>query len=196
MIKQNVTRGSGLLEGFLADKRAEKANSLISEGLRKGKILDIGCGSFPRFLFSTRFKEKFGIDPNITKTNFKGIEIKKNDIERNKLPFEKESFEVVTMLAVFEHINKEKLDFVLSEIKRILKKDGQFIMTTPSPWSDKLLHLMARTGFISKEEIHDHKHNHTHSEIRKALESAGFTNKDLKSGYFEIGFNMWFAVRK
>ncbi len=69
-------------------------------------------------------------------------------------------------------------------------------MTTPSPWSDIVLHWMARTGLISKEEIHDHKHHNSKSKIVKILKNAGFRTKNIKSGYFELGFNMWFVVHK
>ena len=56
------TRGSGLLEPFLARLRARKANRLIPPHLRSGRILDIGCGSFPYFLAHTSFAEKFALD--------------------------------------------------------------------------------------------------------------------------------------
>ena len=56
------TRGSGLLEPFLARLRARKANRLIPAHLRSGRILDVGCGSFPYFLSHTEFAEKFALD--------------------------------------------------------------------------------------------------------------------------------------
>ncbi len=196
MSNNNVTRGDGLLEGFLAKKRAGMANSLIDNKLRKGKILDIGCGSYPHFLISTTFNKKYGIDPSVTEQKFKGIEIRKNNVEKDKLPFENNYFDAVVMLAVFEHINNEKLEFVLREVVRVMKKDSVFIITTPAPWSDKLLHVMARTGLISKEEIHDHKHNHPHQEIKKFLTRIGFKKKEIESGYFELGMNMWFKAKK
>ncbi len=53
MTKDNVTRGYGLLERFLAKKRAKMANEIIPLALRTGRILDIGCGPFPYFLLNT-----------------------------------------------------------------------------------------------------------------------------------------------
>ena len=55
---------------------------------------------------------------------------------------------------------------------------------------------MARTGLISKEEIHEHKHNQTKAEIEKVIKSAGFSENNIKSGYFELGLNMWFLIKK
>ena len=57
-----VTRGAGLLEGFLAKQRARMADSLIPQESRAGSILDIGCGNYPYFLMNTDFHEKHGLD--------------------------------------------------------------------------------------------------------------------------------------
>lgn len=193
----SYTRGSGVLEGFLAKQRATKANSFISKEQRRGKILDIGCGSYPYFLSNINFKEKYGIDPyvNVSSVKKKQINLTKEKFDK-KLFYSDNFFNVVTMLAVFEHLDQEKLIPILKEIKRILKEDGKLIITTPAPWSDKLLHVMARTGLISSEEIHEHKHNHPKEKIESILEEAGFEKRKIRSGFFEIYMNMWFTASK
>lgn len=196
MKNNNYTRGTGILEIFLAKQRANKANSFISKDQRKGKILDIGCGSYPYFLTSIDFKEKYGIDPSLTYLKLENIILEKIDITENKLPFKDNYFNVVTMLAVFEHIEQDKLAEVLCEIKRVLKKDGIFIITTPAPWADKLLHFMARFDLISSEEIHEHKHNHPKEKIEGILIASGFEKGKIKSGFFEFFLNMWFTAIK
>lgn len=192
----SFTRGFGLLESFLSKKRADKANELIPHSYRQGKILDIGCGTYPYFLMSTEFNDKYGIDPSLENTNIKGVNLRSIDISSSRLPFDSEIFDVITMLAVFEHLENENLEQVLKEIKRVLKNSGKLIITTPAPWSDKLLHFMATIGLISKEEIHEHKHNHSKEKIEDILNKAGFVEKNMKSGYFELGMNMWFTVTK
>jgi ubiquinone/menaquinone biosynthesis C-methylase UbiE len=193
-----MTRGSGLLEGFLAKKRASIANGFIPKAFREGRILDIGCGSFPYFLTTTNFKEKYGLDPVVNLDTVKETQIKltKGGIGIESLPFADNYFDVVTMLAVFEHIDHNNLISVVKEIQRILKKDGIVIITTPAPWSDKLLHLMARVGLISPEEIHEHKHNHPRAKIEDIIESGGFNKADINSGFFELHMNMWFVAKK
>ena len=192
----SYTRGTGVLEVLLARQRANKANSFISKEQRKGRVLDIGCGSYPYFLTSIDFKEKYGIDPALTSTKIENIVLKKNDITKNKLSFKDNYFNVVTMLAVFEHIEQDKLPEVIHEIKRVLKKDGIFIITTPAPWADKLLHSMARFRLISSEEIHEHKHNHPKEKIEGILTASGFEKKKIRSGFFELFMNMWFTAIK
>ena len=194
----NITRGWGLLEVFLAKQRANKANSFIPKTFREGKILDIGCGSFPYFLATTNFKEKYGIDPviNLKVVGEKGIRLNKIAAGAKRLPFEDSFFDVVTMLAVFEHIDHDDLTPVIKEINRILRKGGILIITTPAPWADKLLHQMARVGLISSEEIHEHKHNHRREKIEDIIESAGFKKNKIRSGFFELRMNMWFVAQK
>ena len=63
--KERVTRGSGLLETFLARRRAEMANRLIPSISRAGCIADIGCGRHPYFLLNTIFSRKIGLDKSI-----------------------------------------------------------------------------------------------------------------------------------
>jgi len=55
---------------------------------------------------------------------------------------------------------------------------------------------MAKFKLISSEEIHEHKHNHQRKKIEDFLENAGFKKKNIKSGFFELGFNMWFKATK
>lgn len=198
MDSTSYTRGNGLFENFLVKKRADKANSFIDKSFQNGRILDIGCGSYPYFLISSKVKEKYGIDPSLKSTTVKNnnILLKKIKLDSDKLPFEDNFFNVITMLAVFEHIDNTKLNFVLNELKRVLKNDGLFIITTPAPWSDKLLYLMGGIGLISKEEIHEHKSHHKKESIVDILIKSGFEQKKIKSGYFELGFNMWFVVSK
>src|SRR3989344_6824261 len=120
---KSVTRGNGLLGSYLAGRRASMANKLIPDSHRHGRILDIGCGTSPYFLSHTHFKEKFGID-TVIKQNERGqdVALKHFDVEEGKpLPFEGENFEVVTMLAVFEHIKPQYLPKLLNEAYRVLK---------------------------------------------------------------------------
>ncbi|UCD48108.1 MAG: class I SAM-dependent methyltransferase, partial [Deltaproteobacteria bacterium] len=125
--RMNVTRGKGLLEGFLARQRWKIANRMIPKEYRNGRILDIGCGAYPFFLLNTDFSIKYGLEKTICEENEdqyqrNNLTIIHWDLEENRtLPLENEYFDVVTMLAVFEHIEPGKLVDILNEIHRILK---------------------------------------------------------------------------
>ena len=195
MKNNHYTRGTGILEGFLAQKRTAKANSLLKQ-VRKGRILDIGCGSYPYFLLNNNFTEKYGVDPSLKNTKLKNIKLKNLDVTKNKLPFKDNFFDAVTMLAVFEHLDHEKINFVLKEINRVLNKNGVLVITTPAPWSDKILKNMARLDLVSKEEIHEHKHNYSKSKIENLIKDAGFKSNKVNSGFFEFYLNMWLMAQK
>ena len=193
MVEHHPTRGYGLLEVFLAKKRAKKADTLIPPGLRSGRILDVGCGSTPYFLLSTEFGDKYGLDPSIRELQAHGdIDIKDFDVESNeRFPFEDSFFDVVTMLAVFEHIETDKLGRILREVRRVLKEGGRFIMTTPSPWSDKILTVMAKLRLVSSTELEEHEGTYNHGTIASYLEDGGFNRDRMRFGYFELSVNTW-----
>jgi SAM-dependent methyltransferase len=194
------TRGKGLLEPFLATMRTRRANRLIPAGLRKGRILDIGCGSFPYFLAHTAFQEKFAVDQlAMQEQTASRLQIQFHNLnlnEKPKLPFEEDFFDVVTLLAVVEHLNPTSMAILFGETHRVLRPGGMVIMTTPAAWSDGLLKLMARLSLVSAEEIHEHAFAYTLPLIGWHFGQAGFAMDRVRFGYFEFMLNMWATARK
>ena len=192
MTAVNYTRGAGYFENLLSDLRVKAANKHIIGRLRSGKLLDIGCGAFPNFLIKTKFNEKFGLDKLPTDhPNIQGIQLLNFDLEtQSVLPFADDFFEVVTMLAVFEHIEPSRLPVILKEIRRVLKPGSLFILTTPTVWTNALLKYLARAGLVSKEEIEEHKDAYTPGRIVGYLQAAGFEKNLVETEYFEFGMNI------
>ena len=197
----NVTRGNGALERFLAGQRAKLADTLIPDASRSGRILDIGCGSFPYFLTSTRFHEKHGLDKMLDddtrRYHGEDILIKNNDMESGeRLPYTDGYFDIVTMLAVFEHIEPTRLVATLREVYRVLKPGGSYILTTPAAWTDRLLGILARLRLVSKEEIEEHKDTYSHRKIIQLLKASGFSDGNIQCGYFEAYMNLWLKASR
>ena len=109
---------------------------------RKGaKILEFG--SLPPIL--TTCLSRLGYDvtgldlkpdrfqSNITKDS---LNIKKVDFETEKLPLENNAFDVAIFNEVFEHLRINPI-FTLSEVHRVLKKDGLLMLSTPNLMSWK-----------------------------------------------------------
>lgn len=188
----------GLLEDFLAKKRSLKADALIPAGLREGKILDVGCGITPAFLLNTKFRYKYGLDSMIDNQLPKeNIFITKLDLEKEPVfPFEGNFFDAVTMLAVFEHLEPGRLIGVLKEIRRVLKPKGRFVVTTPCPWSAKLIALMARLRLINPEKARGHKGAYARRAIIWYLNEAGFERSKIRFGHFELFLNSWVYADK
>lgn len=192
----NVTRGNGLLEPLLARLRARQANRLIPPQLRQGRILDIGCGNFPYFLAHTYFKEKFGIDQLLSAPASGNIIYHEYNLNTHTiLPFETGFFNVVTMLAVIEHLNPEVMVDLFREIHRVLLPDGVLILTTPAAWANGLLTFLSGIGLVSKEEIDEHVYTYTLPLLGWYFGAAGFPMDRLSFGSFEFGMNLWATAR-
>lgn len=191
-----VTRGHGSLEAFLARRRANVANRLIPPEHRQGRILDVGCGCFPYFLAFTHFKERFGVDKMVSDQSpghqLPGVNLLHFDVDQNDvLPFPDQHFQVVTMLAVFEHIRPDRLLLLLNEIHRVLAPGGVMIMTTPTGWTGPILDLLTRLGVVSAVEIAEHEDSYSKKMVMGVLASTRFAKGRLEHGYFELFMNQW-----
>ena len=200
MNRNRVTRGYGLLEGLLASQRARVARRLVAQR-QDGSVLDIGCGSYPLFLERSGFAEKVGLEQAIGESDReelsrRGITIISRDIQKDRLGFEEHRFDAITMLAVFEHIGLERLPAVLAEVHQSLKAGGVFVLTTPTPLGDRILHVMARLWLVSREEIIEHQHACSGFEIAELLQQAGFGLPNIRMGRFEFGLNRWVQAVK
>jgi SAM-dependent methyltransferase len=196
---QHFTRGRGLLEPWLAKMRAQRANRLIPAELRAGRILDIGCGSYPYFLSHTVFQQKFAVDQLPPNELGQRLDIQWYTLDLNstpKLPFENNFFNAVTLLAVVEHLNPHSMAALFQETYRVLQPNGVVIMTTPAAWSDGLLKLMARIGLVSAEEIREHVFAYNLPLLGWYFGRAGFEMTKVDFGYFEFMLNMWAVAKK
>jgi SAM-dependent methyltransferase len=170
---------------------------LIPNELRQGRILDIGCGSYPYFLSHTYFKEKFAIDQltkpqSVSKINWFSLNL--ND--EPHLPFEDEYFSAITMLAVAEHLSPTSLVSLFKDVYRTLEPNGKLIITTPAAWSDGLLRIFAQMQLVSKEEIDEHVFVYTLPLLGWYFGRAGFELVKVEFGYFELHLNLWAAATR
>ena len=198
----HILEGYGPLDVFLAKQRYKIAKRKIPSSKKSGRILDIGCGCYPLFLTIVNFAEKYGLDKNIepsiaNKTKKQGIVLINHYIEKEeKLPFEENFFDVVSMLAVFEHIEPKQLVRIHREINRVLKPGGIYVMTTPAFWTDGLLKFLAKLRLISGVSISEHKDSYNSSMVSSILQAADFPKENLRFGYFELFMNMWATATK
>ncbi|MEH2139780.1 class I SAM-dependent methyltransferase [Nostoc sp.] len=158
-------------------------------------VLDVGCGSSATFLksISPHIKQGFGVDFKVKDFHSGNILTKQLMLE-NDLPFKDESFDVVTMLAVLEHIEHE--NEILKEIYRVLVPQGKLILTVPSVWSQSILEFLAyRLKIVSEAEIRDHKRYYKREHLKKKLvNGAGF--QGFYHQYFQFWMNNFCIVTK
>lgn len=198
----NAVRGFGPLDNFLARLRFGIAYHKLQKYQPINRCLDIGSGNYPYFLIKLKAKSKFGLEKSVSpqaqhvaaqnQISMVGYDLESGD----PFPFESNSFDVITMIAVIEHIQPKSVSFLLAEIYRLLKDDGVLFVTTPAGWTDKILRFMAQIGLITKEEIDDHKDTFTRKKLRSYLMEAGFAHRQISSGTFECFMNLWACSQK
>lgn len=125
----------------VAGYRAMRTVTLLEDYKPKSaKILDLGCGiGLTMSILAQEYKNCVGCDVNrhsilATKSLLGKVGLKNKVVmyDGKKLPFLANSFDVVTSLEVIEHADDPKT--MLSEIARVLKKDGILIITTANKW--------------------------------------------------------------
>lgn len=111
--------------------RLKRVIELAGSGKR---VLDVGCGDgFLALQLKKNFKEVYGVDVNeIDLAIARRINPKKQvhfiKASATNLPFKNEFFDVVICTDVIEHIKEDEK--VVSEVRRVLKKNGTLIITT------------------------------------------------------------------
>lgn len=151
-------------------------------------ICDFGCGENFNFLkkISKNINYGWGFDKNAFKKKDDNIEIKKLDLEKEKIPLGDNLIDRIIMSAVLEHLNNPIQ--ILKEAFRILKPAGFLILTTPSKLSKPILDFLAfKLNLIKKQDILEHKKYYSPEEIKKLLFNSGF--KKIKIKKFEFGLN-------
>ena len=181
--------------------RQKPSEELKNLNWKKGRLLDIGCGNC-RNLLSFKTLELYGIDfsSNMLKQaekfcekhNMK-VDIKKADMR--KIPFKNNFFDYCLCLASLHHINKVDANEVLNEIYRIIKKEGQCLISVWNKYPRII--FRKKETFISwrkKEIIHPrYYYLYNYFEFRKLLIKNNF--KIIKSGKI-FDKNITFIIQK
>lgn len=158
-------------------------------------LLDVGCGRAAAFLkaVSLHVKQGFGVDFKVKDEEFLNITTTQIKLDTH-LPFKDCSFDIVTMLAVLEHIENEQQ--ILKEVYRVLIPGGKLIITVPSVWSQPVLEFLAyKLKIVSEAEIRDHKRYYNRQKLKTVLvEITGF--QEFHHQYFQFGMNNFCTVVK
>ncbi|MBI3034053.1 class I SAM-dependent methyltransferase [Candidatus Woesearchaeota archaeon] len=144
------------------------------------KLLDVGCGDGS---FSARLKplyDAYGIELNpvaYKKARAFGIKAVRHDLAK-KFPFQDNYFDVVYSAEVIEHIYDT--DFYLSEIYRVLKPGGIFLVTTPNIASltDRFRLLLGKRPspieYRLGMDTNGHIRGYTFADLASQLRNHGF----------------------
>jgi 2-polyprenyl-3-methyl-5-hydroxy-6-metoxy-1,4-benzoquinol methylase len=118
---------------FLIHSKAYEEAAALSKGRT---VLDLGCNNgYGTGIIAKQCKTVIGVDVsanaiNQAKNIVKGNNISFEVVDGKDLPFDASMFDLIISFQVIEHI--ANLDEFMSEILRVLSKDGFVIFTTPN----------------------------------------------------------------
>jgi len=128
------------------------------------RILDVGCGTGANLKMLAAYGRAEGVDISPQAVQFcrqRGLDsVKLGAIEH--LPYESDSFELVTALDVVEHLDDDVAG--LREMRRVLRRDGRLLLFVPA--------FMFLWGV--QDDVSNHRRRYTLSSLMRAVEAAGF----------------------
>lgn len=161
--------------------------------LPKGaKILDVGC--YPPHMFTALQNmgyQLYGISS--THEPVKNRNVVVLNIEKDKLPFKPEAFDLVLFSEVMEHLVGNPLVY-LEKFRIILKKSGTLLVTTPNAAGihKRIFSLLGKSTYFPIEQAYStklddgslyHRHNreYTKAELEEIMAKAGFRSVSVNA---------------
>lgn len=169
--------------------RMRVASKWIPPGSR---VLDIGCHQGELFeALGGRIAPSIGIDPLLPADRLLGRhQLLCRRFERS-MPFPDGSFDVITLLAVLEHMNEKSV--VAAECWRLAHPGGRVIITVPSETVDRILDVLVSLRLVDGMSLEEH-HGFLPAQVPALFEQAGF--KLMKWKKFQLGLNNLFVFER
>jgi len=165
-----------------------RTNKIISLIKAKSKILNIGVGSgrLEEILFRTKDTDYVGTDItnktlNVLKKKFPGKIFLGQTLP--KLNFGNDKFDQVMLLEVLEHIKPTETFILLKEIYRILKVNGEFVVSVPiNEGLEKML----------PDNPNSHMRMYSEELLKFELKVAGF---EIEKVFSSTAFDKMFTIK-
>jgi 2-polyprenyl-3-methyl-5-hydroxy-6-metoxy-1,4-benzoquinol methylase len=159
-----------------------------------GVLLDVGCGRDCLLLKTAEpyVQKAIGIDFKVGDSDSGRIRTIRMTMT-DSLPFASGTFDIITMLAVLEHL-PDPLG-TLKETERILKPGGMVVLTVPGKRARPvLLFLCHRLKLISEREMRDHRQYFDRADLEALFARTGMAIE--RHRYFELGMNNFCVARR
>ncbi|HAF16047.1 MAG TPA: hypothetical protein DHU55_10890 [Blastocatellia bacterium] len=139
-------------------------------------ILDVGCGTGANLEMLAQFGEARGVDVSAEALSFcraRGLEnVKQGAAEA--LPYEDNSFDLVTGLDVVEHLDDDLAG--LKEMRRVVRPGGHALLFVPA--------FMFLWGV--QDDISNHRRRYTLAQLKRVVREAGFEVE--RATYVNVSF--------
>jgi SAM-dependent methyltransferase len=127
-------------------------------------ILDVGCGTGANLELLDQFGVAEGVDVSSDALEFcrqRGL-VRVRQGEAEKLPYDDQTFDLVTGLDVVEHLDDDLAG--LREMHRVLRPQGRILLFVPA--------FMFLWGV--QDDISNHRRRYTLKELKQRVREAGF----------------------
>ena len=138
---------------------------LSGSDVESPRILDVGCGTGANLKMLARYGQAEGVDISQQAVEFcreRGLDcVKLGALEQ--LPYDDESFDLVTALDVIEHLDDDVAG--LHEIRRVLRPGGFVLVFVPA--------FMFLWGV--QDDVSNHRRRYTMTSMLNAVRAAGLS---------------------
>lgn len=170
----------------------------IAKHISRGSMvlnIGVGRGGLEEILIN-KGVDAFCLDPS--ELSIEGVKSRLGIGEKAKvgysqsIPFPNETFDVVVMSEVLEHLDDAVLHASLDEVNRVLKRGGEFLGTVPAdeilqdnwaicPCCSETFHRWGHVQTFSREAIQELLHHHKFKRISAKFNAfPDFKRKSLK----------------
>jgi SAM-dependent methyltransferase len=170
--------------------RIGKARPYVALGAR---VLDIGCADGELFRHLPGIGEGVGVDPDLAESVSAGPQTTLvKGLFPQALP-DQRPFDVITLLAVLEHVPPEYQTPLALDCARYLKPGGHLVITVPSPLVDYILTGLRACRLIHGMALEQH-YGYDPRQTGTLFAVGGL--ELVKARRFQLGLNNLFVFRK
>jgi SAM-dependent methyltransferase len=178
------------LDRLLRSWRIRKVGQYLENGC---SVLDVGCHDGALFrAYSDRISRGVGLDPLLERSGSLGrFRFVSGTFPSPLLGDER--FDVITLLAVLEHVEPSELPSWHEACERLLTPGGCVVATVPSPRVDAVLEVLTRFHLIAGMSIDEH-HGFDVSGVPSIFSGPAF--ELMVHRRFELGMNNLYVFKK
>ncbi|MCP4200776.1 MAG: class I SAM-dependent methyltransferase [bacterium] len=179
------------VDRWLQQWRISKVRRFIPQDAR---VLDIGCHEGELFRqLSDRVGLGVGVDPLLEEpvdaANYRLLPGNFPDA----LAADAGSFDVITMLAVLEHVPTDQQKALVDALHQRLEPGGVVVITVPAPFVDRILAVLRGLRLIHGMSLEEH-YGFEPAQVPGLFADRGFVLETSRT--FQLGLNHLFVFRR
>jgi SAM-dependent methyltransferase len=177
------------LDRYLRDVRIAKARRFVNQG---DVVVDVGCADGAMFeRWAGTIEYGYGVDPTLGEKKETGGYVLYPGVFPDDLP--DVTCDVITMLAVLEHIPEDRQAETAAACHRVLNPGGRVVITVPSPKVDTILGALGRLRAVEGMSLEEH-YGFDPAQTPRVFGPPDF--RPVERRRFQLGLNNLFVFEK